>query len=72
MGAGRDYGSGGGLCAYFRGGGVGGRVGGRDDHGARGGDVALLCFGRWAFGDVDNEDNWILLGSKVETIVHSY
>ena len=27
-------------------------------------DVALLCFGRWAFGDVDNEDNWILLGSK--------
>ena len=28
-------------------------------------DVALLCFGRWAFGDVDNDNNWILLGSKV-------
>ena len=27
--------------------------------------VALLCFGRWAFGDVDNDNNWILLGSKV-------
>jgi len=28
-------------------------------------DVALLSFGRWAVGDVDNHDNWILLGSKV-------
>ena len=31
--------------------------------------VAVLSFGNWAFGDVDNEDNWILLCSKVETIV---
>ena len=27
--------------------------------------MAVLSFGRWAFGDVDNEDNWMLLGSKV-------
>ena len=28
-------------------------------------DVALLSFGRWAVGDVENDENWILLGSKV-------
>ena len=34
--------------------------------------VAVLSFGRWAFVDVDNVVIWILLCSKVETIVHSY
>ena len=30
-------------------------------------DVALLNFGRWAFGDVDNEGNWILILSSTNS-----